>query len=80
MLNEVLERTRVSRFAVAGGDTSGQVARAAGIEALEMTAPMAPGSPLCRVFAPGRPIDGTEIVFKGGQVGHPDFFGKVVSG
>jgi uncharacterized protein YgbK (DUF1537 family) len=56
--------------AVCGGDTSSYVARALNIAALEMAAPMAPGSPLCRVHAEeGSPMRDLEIVFKGGQVG-----------
>jgi 3-oxoisoapionate kinase len=69
------------RVAVAGGDTSGYVTRELGIEALEFVAPLAPGSPLCRARAPGGgPLDGLEITFKGGQVGTPDFFVRVLRG
>jgi uncharacterized protein YgbK (DUF1537 family) len=42
-----------------------------------MLAPLAPGAPLCRAAAPGSPVDGIEINFKGGQVGAPDYFGTV---
>jgi uncharacterized protein YgbK (DUF1537 family) len=56
------------------------VAHALGIEALEMIAPLAPGAPLCRAYAPGSPADGLEVVFKGGQVGNVDFFGAVMKG
>jgi uncharacterized protein YgbK (DUF1537 family) len=56
------------------------VARTLGIESLEYLAPMAPGSPLCKVHAPGRAADGCEIVFKGGQVGRDDFFLDVLKG
>lgn len=62
------------RVAVCGGDTSTEVARALGIESLEYLMPVAPGSPLCRVCAPGRPADGCEFVFKGGQVGRDGLF------
>jgi len=80
ILQGILERAPVPRIAVAGGDTSSYVARHLGIEALEMIAPMAPGSPLCRVHAPGKRVDGSEIVFKGGQIGRPEFFGSVARG
>ncbi len=79
ILRDVLTQTGLRRAAVTGGDTSSYVARALGVEALEMAAPMAPGSPLCRIHAAGK-IDGTEIVFKGGQVGKIDFFNHVLSG
>ena len=44
-----------------------------GIESLEMLAPLAAGAPLCTVHAPDPALDGCEIIFKGGQVGGPDF-------
>jgi len=75
-----LERTGARRLVLAGGDTASYASRALGIEAVEMIAPLAPGAPLCRAFAPGSPADGLEINFKGGQVGAPDFFGAVARG
>ncbi len=80
ILQGILEQSSVTRVAVCGGDTSGYVARRLGIEALEMIGPMAPGSPLCRTHAPGQAADGREFVFKGGQVGRPDFFDSVLRG
>ncbi|HEY7077972.1 MAG TPA: nucleotide-binding domain containing protein, partial [Solirubrobacteraceae bacterium] len=68
------------RLCVAGGDTSSHVARALGIEAVEMIAPLAPGAPLCRAHAPGSPADGLEVNFKGGQVGGADYFEVVARG
>lgn len=79
LLGEILGRSGVRRAAVAGGDTASYVTRALGVEALEMRAPLAPGAPLCRIFAPG-PIDGAEITFKGGQIGGVDFFESVRRG
>ena len=72
------------RIIITGGDTSGHVARAMGIEALTMLAPLAPGSPLCRAAAPGSApasqADDIEICFKGGQVGRDDFFATARDG
>jgi uncharacterized protein YgbK (DUF1537 family) len=79
-LREILSATRVRRAIVAGGDTSGQVAAALGIESMEMIAELTRGAPLCRVSAPGSPADGIEMTFKGGQIGPPDFFGIVQRG
>ena len=70
----IAERTSVKRVVIAGGDTSSHAARAMGIEAVEMIAPLAPGAPLCRAFAPGSKTDGLELNFKGGQVGKEDYF------
>jgi uncharacterized protein YgbK (DUF1537 family) len=81
-LGAVLDRVLgdIRRVCVAGGDTSGYVARELGVRSLGFVAPVAPGSPLCRVDAPGRVADGAEICFKGGQVGKPDFFGLARAG
>jgi 3-oxoisoapionate kinase len=76
----VLERTAAQRVVLAGGDTSSYAARALGIAAVEMIAPLAPGAPLCRAHAPGSPVDGREINFKGGQVGREDYFGMLARG
>jgi uncharacterized protein YgbK (DUF1537 family) len=73
---EVVAKTGVRRVIVAGGDTSSYAARAMGIRAVEMIAPLGPGAPLCRAHAPGSPVDGIEVNFKGGQVGSVDYFGR----
>ena len=70
----VAEQTSLQRIIIAGGDTSSYAARAMGIEAVEMIAPLAPGAPLCRAYAPGSAIDQLQVAFKGGQVGKEDFF------
>lgn len=75
-----LEATDTRRLLLAGGDSSSYAARALGIEAVEMIAPLAPGAPLCRACAPGSPIDGREVNFKGGQVGPENYFGLVAEG
>ncbi len=80
VLEDLLTVTNLRRAVVCGGDTSMHVARALGIEALEYLGPMAPGSPLCKVHAPGRFADGCEFVFKGGQVGRDNFFLDVLNG
>ncbi|GAB3577598.1 four-carbon acid sugar kinase family protein [Hymenobacter daeguensis] len=76
----VVRHTGVRRVVVAGGDTSSYAARAMGIEAVTMLAPLYPGAPLCRATAPGSPLDGLEVNFKGGQVGAPDYFGALLEG
>ncbi|ACU04947.1 four-carbon acid sugar kinase family protein [Pedobacter heparinus] len=68
------ERIKLKRVVIAGGDTSSYAARAMGIAAVEMIAPLSPGAPVCRADAPGSAIDQLELVFKGGQVGKEDFF------
>jgi uncharacterized protein YgbK (DUF1537 family) len=80
ILREALRRTGACRAVVCGGDTSTHIARELGIEALEFLAPVAPGSPLCRVHAPGEVVDGCAIIFKGGQVGRDSFFPDFANG
>lgn len=80
LARELVMRCELKRVVIAGGDTSSYAARALGVEALEIIAPLAPGAPLCRVHADGTPLHGLEINFKGGQVGAEDYFGAVARG
>lgn len=80
LARETLGRTGIRRLVVAGGDSSSYAARALGIEAVEMLAPLSPGAPLCLARAPGSPADGREVNFKGGQVGAPNYFGSLAAG
>jgi 3-oxoisoapionate kinase len=79
ILLRVLQDGSVTRTVFTGGDTSFFAARRLRIESLEMIAPVAPGSPLCRARVPGAAYDGIEVCFKGGQVGREDFFGTVLN-
>jgi 3-oxoisoapionate kinase len=76
----VTQQTSLTRILIAGGDTSSFAARAMSIEAVEMIAPISPGAPLCKAYAPGSPIDGLEVNFKGGQVGAHNYFEMVLNG
>jgi uncharacterized protein YgbK (DUF1537 family) len=80
IVGRVAREAQLSRGAISGGDTSGFAMRALGGYALEAIAPLAPGSPLCRVFSAESDLDGFEIALKGGQMGAPDFFGSVRAG
>jgi uncharacterized protein YgbK (DUF1537 family) len=70
-----VETSGVKRVIIAGGDTSSYAARAMEIDAVEMTAPLVSGAPLCRAYSNNKAIDGLEVNFKGGQVGPDDYFG-----
>lgn len=80
LLARVLAATRLRRACVAGGDTSGYVARGLGIYALEMTTPVSPGAPLCRAYSSVAAFDGMEISLKGGQNGQADYFEQIRRG
>jgi uncharacterized protein YgbK (DUF1537 family) len=73
----ILEAWPMRRVAVSGGDTSSYVMRALGIEALEYKAPFAPAMPFCHVHASSPAVDGTEMIFKGGQTGTVHFYRNV---
>ncbi|TRW46703.1 four-carbon acid sugar kinase family protein [Georgenia yuyongxinii] len=69
----------VRRLVVAGGDTSGFVARALGIETLRLVRQLAPGAPLCRATSRNGRFDGLEICLKGGKNGTPDYFVRIAA-
>lgn len=81
VMHGLLERApALRRVAVAGGDSSGEVAAALGIQALTVSAGLAPGAPLCRAWSGDPRRDGLEIVLKGGQMGGEDFFVRLRDG
>ncbi len=77
---EVAAQTTIKRIVIAGGDTSSYAARAMGIEAVIMIAPLVKGAPLCKATAPNSSINGMEVNFKGGQVGGENYFGILLEG
>lgn len=80
VMRRLLDACPVTRVAIAGGDSSGEVASALDIAALSVSAAMSPGAPLCRAWSDNPRRDGLEIVLKGGQVGGLSFFGDVLEG
>ncbi len=80
IFRRLLENSTIRRACVAGGDTCGHTIQQLNIYALKVIAPLAPGSPLCRVSSHDAQFDGLEITLKGGQVGQVDFFGRVQGG
>jgi 3-oxoisoapionate kinase len=74
ILAGILAEVELQRAIVAGGDTSAAAVRRLGARALEAVAASAPGSPVCRVHAPGRDVHGLELVLKGGQVGPTSYY------
>lgn len=77
VLRRLLQRVPLPRVLVAGGDSSGEVVQALGLDALTVVAGLAPGAPLCQGWQQGRPA--LELVLKGGQMGAASFFGSVRS-
>ncbi|KJD34344.1 hypothetical protein PK35_00565 [Tamlana nanhaiensis] len=77
---QVLKQVDLKRILFAGGDTSSYAASELHISALEMIAPLAPGAPLCKAISDDALVNNLELNFKGGQVGTPDYFLKVLKG
>ncbi len=69
-----VENSNVRRVVFSGGDTSSYAARALGIDAVEMIAPVVIGAPLCKAHSKNKSVDGLEVNFKGGQVGAENYF------
>ncbi len=77
---EAVEKCKIKRVVIAGGDTSSYAARAMQIEAVEIIAPLVAGAPLCKAYSANPAINGLEVNFKGGQVGAANYFGVLREG
>lgn len=69
----VLSRTNCSRLIISGGETSGSVITACGLDFFEVLAEIDPGVPL--IYAPAR---GILTVLKSGNFGALDFYAKAL--
>lgn len=78
-MREIMKMVPLRRVVVAGGDTSGFVTKEMNIYGLEMLKPVSPGAPLCKAYSFEEKLNGVEIALKGGQLGSPDFFVKVLN-
>lgn len=67
----------LDRVVVSGGDTSGHVCAALGIDALTAAAPTIPGAAICHAHGGTHALT---VALKGGQMGSVDYFGWVRSG
>jgi uncharacterized protein YgbK (DUF1537 family) len=65
----------VTRFIVAGGETSGAVVQALGVKALKIGPPIAPGVPVTQTLG-GKPL---LLALKSGNFGDGDFFAKALT-
>lgn len=80
VVRDAVVETGVRRIALAGGDSASHAVAAMGVESLTVAGPLVPGAPLCRIASPDAGIDGVELTLKGGQVGGPDYFARVMAG
>jgi len=80
LLRMVLARLRPSRVGIAGGDTSSHATQSLGAWGLEWLGQLDAGVPLLRVRSDDPAIDGLELMLKGGQMGVPDLFARLIAG
>jgi len=80
LLAAVLDAVPLARVGVAGGDTSSHAVQALDAWGLSYLAALSPGVSLCRLHSDNAALDGTEIALKGGQMGTPDVFERLVHG
>ncbi|NBQ86043.1 MAG: four-carbon acid sugar kinase family protein [Betaproteobacteria bacterium] len=77
---EVLQRVRVQRLLLSGGDSSSRIVQRLAPKALRMVARLAPGAPLCEAVADQPWLHGLQLALKGGQMGGRDFFDSARAG
>lgn len=75
----VQDAAPVRRLVVAGGDTSGLIARSLGIRSLQLARVLTPGAPLCLASAEDGTVDALQICLKGGQIGDADYFVRIAN-
>lgn len=74
VLASCLEEQRPAGICIAGGDTSSELARYLGLQAMTFAQAFVPGAPLCKAFKSAPLVNGQLFNFKGGQVGSPEYF------
>jgi uncharacterized protein YgbK (DUF1537 family) len=79
LIARVLEKKKLRRVGVAGGDTSSYTLKALDVWALSYVGSLAAGVAVCRARASSR-LDGIELMLKGGQMGPPDVFERLIHG
>lgn len=81
LLRAVLQQApHVRRVGVAGGDTSSHAVQALDAWGLSYRAVVSTGVSLCRLHSNDAQLNGLEIALKGGQMGTPDLFERLVHG
>jgi len=78
LATEIAFSGEIGRLCIAGGDTSSLALQQLEVDSLSYLADIEPGLCLCRLHSPETAIDGLEIVLKGGQMGSPQLFNKLL--
>ncbi|WP_118133472.1 four-carbon acid sugar kinase family protein [Oceanicella sp. SM1341] len=77
LVTALCETGAAGALAIAGGDTSSLAMRALAPDAIEYVCDVDPGVALCRATGSG-PAAGLPLILKGGQMGRPDLFDRLV--
>lgn len=80
LLRDVVRAARPQRIGIAGGDTSSHAVQALDAWGLSYRAPLTAGVTVCRLHADEPWLDGTEVMFKGGQMGDVDVLERLIEG
>jgi uncharacterized protein YgbK (DUF1537 family) len=80
VLDRIMRTAGIDRGIIAGGDTSSHAALALGVYALTALAATVPGAALCRAHSEDPAHRDLELALKGGQMGTPDYFGRIKAG
>ncbi|EIM99908.1 Hrp-dependent type III effector protein [Paraburkholderia hospita] len=80
LLRDVVRAARPRRIGIAGGDTSSHAVQALDAWGLSYRAPLTAGVTVCRLHADEPWLDGTEVMFKGGQMGDVDVLERLIEG
>ncbi len=80
ILDRLVRRAGLQRAVIAGGDTSSHATAALSVFALTALAPTVPGAALFKAHSEDPALETLELALKGGQMGTPDYFGKIKQG
>jgi uncharacterized protein YgbK (DUF1537 family) len=80
ILKATLREAGLHRGVIAGGDTSSHAALAMGVYALTAVAATVPGAALNKAHSDDPAHRDLELALKGGQMGQPDYFGRIRAG
>ena len=82
ILRSLVEREKLTRAVIAGGDTSSHALRELHVDALTtlLPLPQTPGSPLCTAHGTYAATNGLQVALKGGQVGSDGYFSQIRDG
>jgi uncharacterized protein YgbK (DUF1537 family) len=79
LLRRLLAQVPLRRIAIAGGDTSSHAVKALDCWGLSYLGAVATGAALCRLHSDSSSLDGLEVMLKGGQMGPPDIFERLLA-